>query len=106
MVRKVQIVEVMSVAFIKRIADRSAEKYVIHHCLLVSIEGVPRPFCYAGGRNVEEVAIMDSPNEEITLSVCWSIQVSIYVSNDNHRDSRELMTDTRSFTYLVNSSMG
>ena len=85
MVRKVQIVGVMSVAFNNRVADRSAEKYVIDRCFLVTVdEGVPRSFCYAGGRGVEVVAITDSLKEEITLSVCWSIQVSVKVTNDNH----------------------
>ena len=53
MVRKVQIVGVMSVAFNNRVADRSAEKYVIDRCFLVTVdEGVPRSFCYAGGRTL------------------------------------------------------
>ena len=86
MVRKVQIVGVMSVAFSNQIADRSAEKYVINSCFLVTVEeGVPRSFCYAGGRGNEEVAIANSLKEEITLSVCWSVQVSIKGTDDNHR---------------------
>ena len=40
-----QIVGVMSVAFSNQIADRSAEKYVINSCFLVTVEeGVPGPF--------------------------------------------------------------
>ena len=42
MVRKVQIVGVMSVAFSNRVADRSAEKYVVFWLLLKKV--YPCPF--------------------------------------------------------------
>ena len=48
MVRKVQIVGVMSVALSNQVADRSAEKYVINSCFLLTVEeGVPVPSPFA-----------------------------------------------------------